>query len=140
MAEVMAKSIQNPDYTIDEMIRQTKKPRRWCVRAMQEVSTEQIGFREELKTLKTNEIIGLADSKISMLFEYLDDVAMSKLSAAQLVYAIGILIDKRQLLSGEPTQIYGVKDIRKLSELGAALQLEGSKRAPLTVEGESERI
>ncbi len=60
---------------------------------------------------------------------------MATASYQEKVRAWALLIDKRQLLRGEPTAIMRVQDIRKLDEVGALLKSELERRG-LVIEGE----
>ncbi len=46
----------------------------------------------------------------------MDHYALSKMDGRNLMVAAGILIDKRQILKGEPTAITQFQDFRKLDE------------------------
>lgn len=63
-----------------------------------------------------------------LFFTANDDMGMASASMKEKVLALGILIDKRQLLRGEPTAIMRVQDIRKLDEVGKLLQAEMERR------------
>lgn len=77
------------------------------------------------------ELAGRYGQKIQLLLSYLDDFAMSRSSAKDLVGSIGTLTDKRQLLRGEPTQITRLEDVKKLDELGAMLKTEMKHRGKI---------
>lgn len=52
-------------------------------------------------------------------------------SGKDLASIFGILIDKSQLLRGEPTQITRLEDVKKLDELGVMLQAEMKRRGKI---------
>lgn len=83
---------------------------------------------DELEKITTQEIQDLIDDRISRGLGYLDDFAMAKATARDLAVAIGIMIDKRQLLRGEPTQILGKEERKSLEALAAALRQELGRR------------
>ncbi|MCZ6606197.1 MAG: sigma factor-like helix-turn-helix DNA-binding protein, partial [Alphaproteobacteria bacterium] len=60
-----------------------------------------------------------------------DPVLWSRASIKELSTVYGQMIDKRQLLRGEPTQITKIQDIRELDEMAKLLHEEMEKRGLL---------
>lgn len=87
------------------------------------------------RELRTNEIIEMLGNKIDMAMFYLDDKVLAEASARDIMLGLGVLIEKRNLLRGEPTAIISDHDRKKVHELLPALFAE-AKRRSLTVEGE----
>jgi hypothetical protein len=83
--------------------------------------------------LETGEILNMINSKIRMGFEFLDGFVMSKANLQSLTTSIAILIDKRQLLSGEPTHILSHDDRQNMKTLLPALMAEVERRG-MTIE------
>lgn len=94
------------------------------------------GVITETRNLKTNEILDMLGKKIHLGMTYLDDKVMSEASARDLMLGLGVMVEKRQLLRGEPTAIVTDLERKKLNELLPALIAE-SRRRGLTIEGES---
>jgi hypothetical protein len=84
--------------------------------------------QQELKRLKTGEMVAAIEDKIAMALHYMDDFVMAGSSASQLAVITGILVDKRQLLLGEPTQILSVGERAKLGEIMPLLLAEAKRR------------
>ncbi len=63
------------------------------------------------------ELLATIDDRLERVLDYLDDHALSKMDGRNLMVAAGILIDKRQILKGEPTAIVKFEDMRKLDEI-----------------------
>ncbi len=57
-----------------------------------------------------------------------DPALWDRASLKELSTVCGQMIDKRQLLRGEPTQITKIQDIRKLDEMAALLHEEMERR------------
>lgn len=72
-------------------------------------------------------VIGTILDKM-LFFTAQDDVALANMPPKDRIQAIGTLIDKWQLLRGEPTTIMRLQDIRKLDEVGAMLKDEMERR------------
>ncbi len=62
------------------------------------------------------ELLAMIEDRLEWVLDYLDHHALAKMKGEKLMIAAGILIDKRQLLKGEPTQITKYEDMRKLDE------------------------
>lgn len=88
------------------------------------------------RELRTNEILEMLGKKIDLAAFYLDDKVMAEASARDIMLGIGVLVEKRNLLRGEPTAIISDHERKKLHELLPALLEEGRRRAALTVEGQ----
>lgn len=98
------------------------------------------GLTQELRALKTNEILDLLDKKIHLGLHYLDDVAFAGASGRDIMLGLGVMIEKRQLLRGEPTQIISDHERKKLHELMPALIAEAQRRGAVTVDGKTGEI
>lgn len=93
------------------------------------------GALTEVRNLKTNEILNMLGEKIHLGLQYLDDKVFAEASARDIMTGLAQLIEKRQLLRGEPTSIISNDDRKKLSELLPALMAEGKRRG-ITMEGQ----
>lgn len=87
------------------------------------------------KELRTNEILQMIGEKIDLAAVYLDDKVFAEASARDLMLGLGVLIEKRNLLRGEPTQIISDHERSKLHEL-MPLLLHEAKRRSLTIDGQ----
>lgn len=87
------------------------------------------------RELKTNEILQMLGNKIDLAAFYLDDKVMAEASARDIMLGLGVLIEKRNLLRGEPTQIISDHERKKLHELLPALIAESQRRG-ITVDGQ----
>lgn len=102
---------------------------------LKRLRTKFFGAVYEVKALKTNEIVRMCEEKLDMIRYYLDDKVMAEASARDLGLMAGVLIEKRQLLRGEPTQIVSDHERKKLHELVPLLIAEAQRRGRL-IEGE----
>ncbi len=74
------------------------------------------------------ELLATIDDRLERVLDYLDDHALSKMDGRNLMVAAGILIDKRQILKGEPTQITRYEDMGKLDEFLEQVSKELKRR------------
>lgn len=92
------------------------------VRAMAQETTS------ELRTVKAKEFLDILDDRAFKALGYLDDFALANASAKDLAVIAGILLEKRQLLRGEPTAILSIDDRRSLNDLVAGMTKEAARR------------
>ena len=93
----------------------------------------------ELKKINTGELVDMLTQKAHMALEYLDEYAMSQASAKDIAIVIGIVLEKRNLLRGEPTQIISSTDRKGLDELGRELAKEIQRRG-MTIDVTPDRV
>ncbi len=74
------------------------------------------------------ELLAMIDDRLERVLDYLDDHALAKMKGEKLMIAAGILIDKRQILQGEPTAITRYEDMGKLDEFLAKVSKELRRR------------
>lgn len=82
----------------------------------------------EMRAVKTQEFLKALDDRAYRALMYMDDLALAKASAKDLAIIVGVMLEKRQLLRGEPTQILSVEDRHSMNELLPALLNEAQKR------------
>ena len=91
-------------------------------RAMAQATTS------ELRKVKAKEFLDVLDDRAFKALGYLDDFALANASAKDLAVIAGILLEKRQLLRGEPTAILSVDDRRSMNELVSVMSKEAARR------------
>ncbi len=70
-----------------------------------------------------------------------DPQIWNRASVRDLAAVAGMMVDKRQLLRGEPTQVIRIQDIRKLDEMAKVRHEEMERRGMLVdVTPEKEKI
>ena len=82
----------------------------------------------EVKRLNTSQMIAQLNEKISMTLEHIDPYTLAQASFRDLTIGLGILIEKQQLLSGEPTQILSLDERKNLNQMLPALIAESQRR------------
>ena len=82
----------------------------------------------DTSTITVKQTIDEISNKIVKTLDYIDDFAISSASFRDLTIGLGVLIDKKQLLSGEPTQILSIEERRTISELMPYLVTEARRR------------
>lgn len=95
-------------------------------------------YRPVVKTLEKFNADLFAEKlgrKADLIEEYMDEALIASSGLKDLSYALSILVDKRQILAGKPTQIYDITVRAKLDALVPALITEARRRG-ITIEGE----
>lgn len=87
------------------------------------------------KQIGTNEILKTIEEEVHLISSYIDDKVVAEASLRDLALAKTALLEKRQLLKGEPTQIITDGDRKKLHEYLPSLMAEMQRRG-ITVEGQ----
>ncbi len=77
---------------------------------------------------KTKDFVGLIEDRAWMALSFLDEFDILKASPKDKAVIAGILLEKRQLLRGEPTQILGIADRVELARIMPLLVAEAGKR------------
>ena len=77
------------------------------------------------------ELVAAIDAQLVRVFEYFDDHTLAQMSGRDLLVGAGILIDKRQVLRGEPTAITKFLDMRNMNEVMEMFRKEAARRERL---------
>jgi hypothetical protein len=83
---------------------------------------------DKLRQTDNISIIAKTEHVIERLMDHMDDYAMGKASIRDLAVAFGIMVEKRQLLKGEPTQVISVEHREEMPEVMRALLKEAARR------------
>jgi len=102
---------------------------------LRRIRQKYFGVVEATRSLKSGEIVDALNHKIDLALRYMDDKTMSEASFRDLALGTAAMIEKRQLLRGEPTSIVSDAERAKLHEL-LPLAIAEAKRRGLTVEGQ----
>lgn len=102
---------------------------------LRRIRQKYFGVVEATRSLKSGEIVDALNNKIDLALRYMDDKTMSEASFRDLALGTAAMIEKRQLLRGEPTQIISDAERAKLHELLPRVIAEAQRRG-LTVEGQ----
>ena len=82
----------------------------------------------KLREGKTKDLLALLNDRAQMALEFMDMKKMAASSAKDLAIIISVLLEKRQLLSGEPTQILSAQTRKNLDDLIPAMVKEATRR------------
>ena len=92
---------------------------------------------QEMRTVKTGELQRMIDDRAWRALAHMTDKKFSEASAVQLAVMMGILLEKRQLLRGEPTHIFSIGERESLNDLIPMMVKEAHRRGmEISQEGE----
>ena len=93
------------------------------------------GLSRELKRVKTSDLLDLVEDRAHGALEAIDDTVYDQMRAEgkgkDLAIVAGILLEKRQLLRGEPTHILSVSERQGLNQLVPMIVKEAARRGML---------
>lgn len=139
-AAILTDIVTEPDVRgklrrISEAIKESGIPERFGRALLRRLETRYLNLKVEVRALKTGEILDMIGQKIHLAGQYLDDHAMAEASARDLMLGMSALVEKRQLLRGEPTQIVSDLERKRLNELLPLLSAEMQRRG-ITLDGQ----
>ncbi len=97
-------------------------------RFLEVMRTSYMAFNEEVREVTANEFLPLIDTRAKQALQFMTPEKMSKAGVRDLAFAFSVLMEKRQLLRGEPTQILSVDDRKQMSALMPFMLKEAQRR------------
>jgi DNA-binding Lrp family transcriptional regulator len=119
---------------LSDALRENGIPPGACASIIHRIRVKYFGAVTEVRNLKKMELDEMLGRKIHLMLHYIDDKVASEASARDLAMGVAQLIEKQQLIRGEPTQIVSDLERKKLNEL-LPLAIAEVKRRNLTIEG-----
>ena len=95
---------------------------------MRRIERERNGAVLLARSVKTRDLLALVSDRAHRILESIDASDIDEATLRDKATSIGILIDKRQLLSGEPTQILSIPERGKLNDLVEIVVKEARRR------------
>lgn len=83
---------------------------------------------EEMKKLTLKEMTDQIESKISLVLSAMDEYSVAQASLKDQSIALGILVDRHQLLNNRPTQIFDHTSRLEVQQLAPLLLAEANRR------------
>jgi DNA-binding CsgD family transcriptional regulator len=120
---------------VNEMLKAEGMPAKVSAALVRRLQVKYAGTVYAARELRTNEILEMMGKKIDLCAFYLDDKVLAEASARDIMLGMTALVEKRQLLRGEPTAIVSDAERAKLHELLPRVIAEARRRG-LTLEGE----
>ena len=118
---------------IDDVAKEAGLPTSAINSLKKRLESQYLPVKAEIGRVKTDVFLNLLDGRAKQILESIDEMDIMQASLKDKVIASGILLEKRQLLSGEPTQIISSAERESLSDLIPALVHEAERRG-LTID------
>ena len=139
-ADFLVQFAEDPDCNLTRLAKACGLPRRTARDIVKRLESRYQPVLEETKKVSTKSILKQIDEALPLILGRMSDADLLKnLTMRDAAVASGVLIDKRQLLRGEPTQILSVEERRSMNELTPALIAE-MKRRSIVIDVEYEDI
>ena len=103
------------------------------------LSRDHPGLLSYVRDLKTKHFVNAIENRLASALDALTPEKMNEASARDLAVVVSILVEKRQLLRGEPTQILSMEERRHMADILPMLLKEAERRG-MTVEGDYEAV
>lgn len=139
-ADFLVQFAEDPECNIAALGRRCGMSKQASHLIVKRLQTRYLPVLKEVEKVTTKTLLGKMDVALPLLLDKMGDEELINNSALrEIAVSVGVLVEKRQLLLGEPTQIMTVEERRSMKELTPALIDEMKKRS-LTVDVEFEDI
>ncbi len=140
--ELLALLVGPSEARLGEIAEAVGLPQEVVSRFLEVMRTSYMAFTEEVREVTANEFLPLIDMRAKQLLQFMSPEKMAKAGIRDQAFAFSVLMEKRQLLRGEPTQILSVDDRRQMSTLMPFMLKEAQRRGLMpdvvTVEAEGD--
>lgn len=127
-ADVIAALTDPQRGTFKEIARSEGMSQRAVERLNDKVDSTLVATKLKLEHVRTKDLLRLVSHNVKRVLEAFSDEDIARASLKDKAITTGILLEKRQLLAGEPTQILSIHDRGKLDELVAVIIKESVRR------------
>jgi len=124
-------NITDPFARVEKLFELSGMPKRTAATIAKRIQKRYNNANLAVKDVRTKDILVGLESKIEMALDYMDDSTFAKANLRDIAITLGILIEKRQLLRGEPTQILSVEERTQLN-ISIPLIIKEAKRRGMT--------
>lgn len=139
-ADFLVQFAEDPECNVAALAKRCDMSRQAAHLIVKRLGTRYLPVLQEVEKVSTKTILKQMDDALPLLLAKMKDTDLINNSALrEIAVAVGVLVEKRQLLRGEPTQIMTLEERKSIKELTPALISEMKKRS-LTVDVEYEDI
>ena len=121
----------DPFATIKAAAKQCGFPESTLKQLMKRMEVRYAPLDAAIREVKDKQMVKLLEDRAHRCLTDMDDFAMAGAGVRDLAVSSGIMIDKAQLLRGEPTQITKITDMREIDEKLKAVHAEMERRGML---------
>lgn len=139
-ADFLVQFTEDPECNVSALARRCGLPQRTAAAIVKRMQTTYLPVLQEVEKVTTKTLLKKIETALPLILDRMaDDDLLKTLTMRDAAVASGVLIEKRQLLRGEPTQIMTLEERKSMKELTPALISEMKKRS-LTIDVEYEDI
>lgn len=128
MAQMLEFIAKNPDNAIRKLAKAEGFPHHATERFINRLRVNHVGLTTAVRQLSRKQELDTMSEKIAKAFEYMDDYTFANADLKDLAIFFGIMVEKRELMSGRPTMIMSFEERRHLSDLLPAYVAEARRR------------
>ena len=140
-AEFFVRYAEDPERNVSAICREVGLSQQVGSQIAKRLETRYMPALQEVQKVTSKSLIkGLEDALPLALAQLGNPELIEKAGYRELATGVGIMIEKRQLLMGEPTQIMSLEERKSLKEIAPSLIAEIEKRGQEPVEVEFEEI
>lgn len=130
MIEALA-ALEQINTPVDDILRSCREvgmTRGQSLALVERLAVRKAGYQHEFTRITTRSLITKIEEKIAMVMHYLDEFGIASATPKDLAVIFSLLVEKRQLLLGEPTQILSMQERKHINELIPELVKEAKNR------------
>lgn len=140
-ADFLVQFAEDPECNISALAKRCGMSKQSAHAVVNRLRTRYMPVLQEVEKVSTKSILKQMDEALPLLLAKMKDTDLINNSALrEIAVAVGVLVEKRQLLRGEPTQIMTLEERKSMKELGPALISEMKRRGQNPVDVEYEDI
>lgn len=129
-------AVTDPFAKIALAMRDCGLPESTCEALLRRLRTRYRPVNAALRDLKTADLIRMLNERITLALQYIDEKVIAEASFRDLSLGTSAMIEKRNLLRGEPTQVFDFNLRQKLEVLLPAAIAEARRRG-IPIEGDT---
>lgn len=131
-ADFLVQWAEDPECNVTKLAKAVGLPQQTAHKIVQRLETRYMPLTKEIEKFTTKTILQKIDKALPQLLDRLgDQTLINESNLRDVSVATNILIDKRQLLRGEPTQILSIDERRALDDLAPVFLAEARRRGQI---------
>ena len=139
-ADFLVGFAEDPECNLAKLAKRCGVPKGSVDALVRRIESRYLTVLDETKKVTTKLLLEKMDVALPLLLDKLSDKELINNSALrEIAVSVGVLLEKRQLLRGEPTQIMTLAERKSMGELAPAIVAELEKRGE-TIDVEFEDI
>ena len=136
-ADFLVQWAEDPECSVNALARRCGLPQKTAHQIVKRLETRYQPVVDEVKKVTTQSILSQIDEALPLALSRMsDEDLVKKASYRDLATGMGIMIDKRQLLRGEPTQILSLEKRQQMDALAPAIVAEIERRGLKTIDAD----